>query len=229
VLSAETLRLFPGAHHLDNAWDIPRREAGPGAGRGLVVLSTIDERFDFDFVGEIARLLPDRAIAIHGYVLHDDPAIAERLAGLCGRHPNVGFKGRYRFDDVPEIVRPFSIGLTPYVASTPMTEFINPDKYYLFLQAGIEVISTDIPQARRLTDRIHIAASAADAADIVRRLEAEPAFRKNAAPAGDLTWAKRARDFIEILRVASRATGRRNIAPAAKPTPRSAQPERLSP
>lgn len=227
VLSAETLRLFPEAFHLDNAWDIPRREGERGVNRDLVVLSTIDERFDFEFVGEIARLLPDRRIAIHGYVLHDDSAIAERLAGLCNRHPNVSFKGRYRFDDVPAIVRPFSIGLTPYVANTPMTEFINPDKYYLFLQAGLEVISTDIPQARRMADRIHIAATPADAVDMARRVELEPEFRKNSRSAGDLTWAKRARDFIEILRVASRTTGRRNIVSAAKPTPRSAQPERL--
>ncbi len=227
VLSAETLRLFPVAHHLDNAWDIPRHEGERGANRDLVILSTIDERFDFDFVSEMARLSPERRFAIHGYVLHDDPSIAQRLADLCAQHPNVSFRGRYRFDDVPEIVRPFSIGLTPY-ADTRMTEFINPDKYYLFLQAGLEVISTDIPQARRMMDRIHIAATPADAVAIARRIEAEPEFRKNSQPAGDLTWSRRARDFIEILRVANRATGKCDVAPlSAKPTPRSAQPERL--
>jgi hypothetical protein len=229
VLSAETLHLFPDAHHLDNAWDIPRRDGDRSASRDVVILSTLDERFDFGFVGEIARLSSERRIAIHGYVLHDDPAIAKRIAELCVRHPNVSFKGRYRFDDVPEIVRPFTIGLTPYAADTPMTEFINPDKYYLFLQAGLEVISTDIPQARRMTDRIHVAATPADAVEIVRRIEVESAFRKNAGPASDLTWAKRARDFIEILRVAKRAPGKRNVVSAsAKPTPHSAQPERPS-
>lgn len=229
VLSAETLRLYPKAYHLDNAWDIPRREGDRSANRDVVVLSTIDERFDFDFVSEMARLAPERRIAIHGYVLHDDLEIAKRIAELCARNANVSFKGRYRFDDVPEIVRPFSIGLTPYAADTPMTEFINPDKYYLFLQAGLEVISTDIPQARRMKDRIHVAATPADAVEIVRRIEAEPAFRKNAGPASDLTWAKRARDFIEILRVAKRATGSCNaVSASAKPTPHSAQPERPS-
>jgi hypothetical protein len=228
VLSAETLRLFPRAYHLDNAWDMPRRDGDRSASRDIVVLSTIDERFDFAFVSEIARLSPERRIAIHGYVLHDDPAIAKRMADLCARHSNVSFKGRYRFEDVPEIVRPFDIGLTPYAADTPMTEFINPDKYYLFLQAGLEVISTDIPQARRMTDRIHIAATPADAVDSARRIEAEPAFRKNAGPANDLTWTKRARDFIEILRLAKRATGGSNVVPASvEPTPRSAHPERL--
>jgi hypothetical protein len=230
VLSAETLRLFPQAYHLDNAWDIPRRDGKHDSCRDLVVLSAIDERFDFDFVGEMARLAPDRRIVVHGYVLHDNPAVGQRIADIRARHPNVSFEGRYAFDDVPEIVRPFSIGLTPY-ATGPMTEFINPDKYYLFLQAGLEVISTDIPQARRMADRLHVACSAGEAVEIARRIEREPAFRKNIEPARDLSWAKRVRDFSDILRSAKLVREQRSGRPASdgdaiKPAPRSAQPER---
>ncbi len=232
VLSAESLRLFPDAHHLDNAWDISRQDKKRGACRDLVVLSAIDERFDFDFVSEVARLAPDRRIEIHGYILHDNPVATRRIAEICSQQPNVSFKGRYAFDDVPQIVRPFGIGLTPYAAGTAMTEFINPDKYYLFLQAGLEVISTDIKQARRMADKIHVARSPGEAVEIARRIEAEPAFRKNVEPLGGYSWRTRARDFCDILRVAERVKEQRPGKPSTdqdsiKAAPRSAQPERL--
>lgn len=215
LLSRESLRLFPEAYHLDNAWDIPRQDRDFRASRDFVVLSAIDERFDFDFLGEVARLLPDRSIVIHGYVLHEKPTVRQRMADLCARYPNVTFKGRYAFEDVPDIVRPFGIGLTPYVAGAPMTEFINPDKYYLFLQAGLELISTDIPQARRMADRIHIASKPQDVAEIARRIEHEPAFRKNVDAATDFSWRRRARDFCEILRAAGQSGKRRLTKPTS--------------
>jgi glycosyltransferase involved in cell wall biosynthesis len=230
LLSRESLRLFPAAYHLDNAWDIPRQDCDFVACRDLVVLSAIDGRFDFDFLGEVAGLLPDRRIAIHGYILHDDPSVKQRMADLCAQHRNVTFEGRYAFDDIPEIVRPFAIGLTPYAAGTPMTEFINPDKYYLFLQAGLEVISTDIPQARRMADRLHVARAPRDVAEIARRIEREPAFRKNAEVVSDFTWRRRARDFSEILRAADRRPGHRSARSAlSEHARRSVQPDRSCP
>lgn len=200
LLSRESLRHFPSAHHLDNAWDISRHERNHEAGGDMVVLSAIDERFDFGFLEEVAKLLPDRQFVVYGYVLHDNPAVKQRMAGLCARQRNVSFKGRYAFGDIPDIVRPFGIGLTPYVVGAPLTEFINPDKYYLFLQAGMEVISTDIPQARRMADRVHIARKPEDVAEIARRIQNEPAQRKNADAMTGFSWRDRAREFCEIVR-----------------------------
>lgn len=207
LLSRESLRNFPGGYHLDNAWDIPRLRRDEASFRDFIALSAIDARFDFDFVEEVARLSPERRTVIHGFVLHDDPAIARRLSELCARHRNVVFNGRYAFDDVPAIVAGFGIALTPYVAGTTMTEFINPDKYYLFLQAGLEVVSTEIPQARRMEKQIHVARTPQDAVEIARRIEEEPAFRKNADWDADFTWAKRAGDFIDIVRTATLSKG----------------------
>lgn len=225
LLSRESLRLYPDARHLDNAWDIQRQQRSFRTCRDLVVLSAIDERFDFEFLDEVARLLPDRRIVIHGYILHDDPSVKRRMADLCAHRPNVTFEGRYAFDDIPEIVRPFAIGLTPYVAAAPMTEFINPDKYYLFLQAGLEVISTDIPQARRMADRIHIAGKPQDVVEMARRIEHESAFRKNVDTTTDFSWRRRAREFVEILRGAARPD------PLKSPQSpsRSVQPDRSYP
>lgn len=229
LLSRESFRHFPNAHHLDNAWDIPWQDRDLRVSRDLVVLSAIDERFDFDFLGEVARLLPDRRVVVHGYVLHDNPSVKQRIDDLCGREPNVTFEGRYAFDDVPDIIRPFGIGLTPYLAGAQMTEFINPDKYYLFLQAGLEVISTDIPQARRMADRIHVVGNPQDAAEIARRIEQDPAFRKNVDAATDVSWRRRAREFKDILRAADRSGGQAAGPISQPPATRSAQPDRSYP
>jgi hypothetical protein len=114
-----------------------------------------------------------------------------------------------------------------------MTQFINPDKYYLFLQAGLEVISTPIPQARFMAGRIHVASSAEDAAALVRRIESEPAFRRNVGPDPQMTWRSRAREFIEMLRCAD-APPERPALPVAEPvcrqpTMRSAPVDRSYP
>ena len=216
VLSDETRRLLPHAQHLDNAWDIPRIDREGRNWRDLVVLSAIDERFDFRFVEEVARLSPERRIVLHGFVLHDDPAVQERLNSLCARFANVEFRGRYAFEDIPAILDPFAIGFTPYAISE-MTEFVNPDKYYMFLQGGLEVISTEIPQARRMAGRIHIARAPHDVVAIVRRLERDKAFRKNLSAAPDCTWKARAHELVGMIQSAEADKGQRNGSRLAVP------------
>ena len=81
---------------------------------------------------------------------------------------------------------------------TVLTEFINPDKYYLYLNSGMEVISTDIPQARRMADFIHIARSAGEIVELVARIQSEPAYRKNKF-LHDFSWERRADDLIKII------------------------------
>ena len=97
------------------------------------------------------------------------------------------------------ILAPFGIGFAPYVTNSFMTEFINPDKYYLYLQSGMEVISTDIPQARRMDDRIHIARSAGEIVEMVTRIESDPTYRKNKDVTQNPSWDQRAEELIEIV------------------------------
>jgi hypothetical protein len=199
VLSSESLRLFPSARHLDNAANVPRVNRGDRNFRDLVVLAAIDQRFDFKFVREVARLSPASRIVIHGYVMHDNEVIGRRLAELCAQQTNIVYCGKYEFDDVPAILDPYAIGLTPYAVGSRLTEFVNPDKYYMFLQGGLEVISTDIPQARRMGERIHVVSSPAEVIEVARRIEQDRNFRKNAGTSPDYSWRRRARDLVEIV------------------------------
>jgi O-antigen/teichoic acid export membrane protein len=199
VLSSESLRLFPRAKHLDNAANIPRVNRDERNFRDLVILFSIDERFDFDFVSEIARLSPERKIIIHGSAAQKSKTIERRLAELCARQTNVVYMGRYGFDDVAAILDPYAIGLTPYVVGSGLTEFINPDKYYLFLQSGLEVISTSIPQAQRMGDWLHVVDSPVEVLEVAQRIEQDGTFRKNRGMGPEFSWRERAEDLVDIV------------------------------
>ena len=198
VSSRESLRLFPSARHLDHAADVPRVNREDRNFRDLVVLSSIDQRFDFELVREIARLSPAHRIVIHGHVMHDNEIIGRGLAELCAQQTNIVYSGKYEFDDVPAILNPYAIGLAPYVIGR-LTEFINPEKYYSYLQGGLEVISTDIPQARRMGEWIHVVNSPADAVEVARRIEQDKTFRKNTGLGPDYSWSRRARDLVDVV------------------------------
>jgi hypothetical protein len=192
TLSRETLRLFPGAVHLDNAAHTGRIERKNPNDRDLVLLSSIDERLDVDFVRRLATLAPDRRLFLYGRA-----ASAARLEALCRDRPNIVYRGEFRYDDIDAILAPFAVALAPY-AINKLTEFINPDKYYFFLNSGMEVISTDIAQARHMGDRIHIAHAPADVPAIMERLRADPALRKNAV-GPVIGWDQRADELVDII------------------------------
>ena len=198
VSSRETLRYFPSAKPLDYGADIPRVNREDRNFRDFVVLASIDERFDFEFVREIALLSPAHRIFIHGWVYQDNAIIGRRLAELCAQQTNIVYRGAYGFEDIPAILDPYAIGLAPY-AVCRRTEFINPLKYYTFLQGGLEVISTDIPQARRMREWIHVVNSPAEVIEVARRIEQDRTFRKNTGLGPDCSWSRRARDLIDIV------------------------------
>ncbi len=199
VLSRETLRLFPHAHHLENAAHTRRITRTKDAFSDLVCLFMIDHRFDFTLVADLAALAPDLKIFLYGRVGTDDQTIKRRLEELCASYPNVIYRGEYRFDDVDTILAPFGIGFTPYVMDNLLTDYINPDKYYLYLNSGMEVISTDIPQARRMADYIHIARSAAEIIELAARIKCDSTYRKNKSVNQDFSWNQRADELIEII------------------------------
>jgi hypothetical protein len=192
TLSGETLRLFPRAVHLDNAAHTGRIERTKPNDRDLVLLSSIDERFDAEFVRRLAALAPDRRLFLHGRA-----ASAQALDALLRERPNIVYRGEFRYDDIGAILAPYAVALAPYRINR-LTEFINPDKYYYFLNSGMEVISTDIPQAHRMRDRIHVAHAPADVPAIMERLRADRSFRKNAA-GPVIGWDQRASELLEII------------------------------
>jgi len=200
VLSRDALRLFPKAYHLDNAAHTTRRVRPLDAYRHLVSLFAIDGRFDFELVRRVAELAPNLKIHLYGRVASNDRSISDEFEKVRAKYPNLVYHGEYRFADVDAILATFGIGFTPYVTNCQLTDFVNPDKYYLFLKSGMEVISTDIPQARRLKDRIHIARSADEVLALASQIRTDARFRKNKEDGNEFDWAKRADELIRLVR-----------------------------
>jgi hypothetical protein len=199
VLSRDTLRLFPDAYHLDNAAHTRRINRSDQCFSDLVILFFIDKRFDFKLVRDLAEMVRHLKIHLYGRLYAQDCSLKPQLEELCAKCPNVIYHGEYRFDDVEAIISPFGIGFTPYIVQNALTEFINPDKYYLFLNSGMEVISTDIPQARRLTDCIHIVRSPREILTLVGQIQSDPSCRKNKDVSTNYSWELRADQFIKII------------------------------
>jgi hypothetical protein len=199
VLSQETLRLFPRAYHLDNAAHTRRIARDRSNLRDLVILFYIDNRFDFELVGDVAALIPQARLYLYGRIHPGDENLKRRMDKLCAEHDNLIYRGEYRFDDVDEIIAHFGIGFMPYVTNNVLTEFINPDKYYLFLNGGLEVISTDIPQANRLKERIHIVHSSTEVVAIATRLQSDSSYGKNKETDQCFSWEQRADELMEII------------------------------
>ena len=109
------------------------------------------------------------------------------------------YGGPYSLVQVDEILRPFDIGLAPYAASK-LTRFINPDKYYQYLNSGMEVISTDIPQARHMAQYIHIARTAGEIIETASGIRSDATFRKNKNVTAQFEWDSRADEFVAIIR-----------------------------
>jgi hypothetical protein len=200
VLSLELLRLFPNAYHLENAAHIGRRRGCPPDNyTSLVMLFAIDGRFDFELVKAVAAAAPQLRLYLYGRPATNDATIRNKIDELCASCQNLIYRGEYRFDEVAAVLAPFRIGFAPYTTPHTLTEFINPDKYYLYLASGMEVISTDIPQARRMSDRVHVARSAAEVVVLVDRIASDGTFRMNTKSDYDLSWAQRADRLMEII------------------------------
>jgi hypothetical protein len=209
TLSVELLKLFPRAHCFGNAGHTIWIDRSNASWADLVILSSIDWRFDFDLVERVSSLLrPSERIHLYGKLTtpKDHKELEARLTELLCRRPNIVYHGVFRMNDVDQILKPFAIGLTPYAIGSPLTRYINPDKYYLYLNAGMEVISTPIPQAMQMKDRIHVAESANCIVSIMRALQASRSFRRNAAPSKEITWRFKAAELISLIKETSSAS-----------------------
>jgi hypothetical protein len=199
VHAAPTLsELFPASQHLGNASDLrPFVRTGFEA-RRVLVLASVDARFDFEFLGRSAALAPDVAFDIHGQISQGDPLIAARLAALA-QAPNITHRGPYDNAALPSLLAAYSVTLAPYVVSSRLTHYIDPLRYYHCLNSGMEVITTDIPAAEALRPHLHVVANPEAFVATLLSLGSDPgARRNNGLTALTHSWGAKARRLMEI-------------------------------
>jgi glycosyltransferase involved in cell wall biosynthesis len=203
VHAAPTLReLCPASRHLGNASSIRRLTLPERGGDDVLIIASFDERFDFEFVGDLARRCPDRRFHLHGWTRPRDTATMREIVAVTSRHRNVTYHGPYTMAELPEILCRYRISVAPYRAGSPITRYIDPLRFYHCLNAGLEVVSTDIPQARFMAAAVHVVSDAGACADTLEairsgRLAKQPAYTP-------ITWEQRADRLVDIIQALPR-------------------------
>lgn len=202
VLEQGLLQRYPKAFHLDNASHLGRLTRDDGADwiERAVYIGSIDQRTDFAWLERVAQ--SGIGIDLWGRAHGTLAGGQEVIDRFCARHPQVCHKGGYDNDDLPGILSQYRVGLLPYVTDSDWTRHINPDKLYHYLNSGLEVVATDIPQSRRLSSFLHVVSASGDPAAAVRT-----ALRSNKASAWSVEahqWAFRWQQLQECVSAQTR-------------------------
>ncbi len=150
----------------------------------------IGNRLDLALIGDIARHRPQCSIVMIGKV--DDRECAATLEGLRSL-PNVHLLGEKPPTEVASYIAGFDIGLLPYAINLE-TEHISPIKMYEYWAAGIPVVSTAIPAARRHEFAVNVTDSRDEFISAIDRLINEPVKHdadRLVALANDNSWQSR--------------------------------------
>ncbi|MBD1395278.1 glycosyltransferase [Mucilaginibacter glaciei] len=99
-------------------------------------IGTIDDRQDYDLITHLIKNMPDADFTFVGRVLN------QKGANLLKSFPNVTLVGAKQQEELPGVLRKFSVGIIPFVKNK-LTSGIYPMKMNEYLGAGLPVVSTD--------------------------------------------------------------------------------------
>ena len=115
---------------------------------------------DTEAIAAAAKAHPEGSVVIIGKVAPDvDPAALKAL-------PNVHFLGRKSYSELPGYCRAFDVALMPFRVNE-LTLNANPLKVREYLAAGLPVVSSDIPEVRK----VGLCKLATSTEDFVRKVD----------------------------------------------------------
>jgi glycosyltransferase involved in cell wall biosynthesis len=128
-------------------------------------LGAIAPWFNFEFMEQLALARPDWEVVMVGPVMLGVEAQAERLARL----PNVTVREPVSYEDVPRVLRTFTVGVIPFCYDE-LTRGVNPNKMYEYLAMGLPVAATAFSGEVKRYPEVVTAADTAD--EFLRACEA---------------------------------------------------------
>ena len=163
IVSAETL--FESKKHLNKNtyvirhgtdWDHFRKALDPethipaeiaGLPRPIIGFhGLLADWVDFDLIGKLAERFKDGSIVLIGKIATG----AEKKAQTVERNENIHFIGRKPYSDLPAFCKAMDVAINPFEIND-LTLAANPLKVREYLAAGLETVSTDIPEVRVLS------------------------------------------------------------------------------
>jgi glycosyltransferase involved in cell wall biosynthesis len=172
-------------------------------------------KVDLPLLERLADNDPGRSILLAGPA---EPSLAPGLDALAGR-PNVTWLGLVPYEELPQVISVFDVGLIPYVDNA-YTRNVFPLKLFEYLAAGKPVVATGLPELAGLEPDVRLARSIEDVeAAVADALEQrnEPDVERRQAIAARNTWGTRTERLLSLIvkeLVAER--GERNQATGAR-------------
>ena len=189
------------SHSLGNASHIKPRRADPSRFDSVLIIASIDERFDFDLVAAIVASC-DVTFDVYGAISGGlvparRLAMQERLDMLCAG-PRVRYRGSYNNAAIEQILEGYSVMFAPYDTTSRSVRFIDPLRFYHCLNFGMAVISTRIPAVAAFPD-VHVIDAAADFARVINGLRAGGGAPIAKAAREDRTWEGKAQRLLDVF------------------------------
>ena len=147
------------------------------------------EWIDYDLLEEIAETFPDHILRLAGTV-RDHNQLRKLLL-----KPNVEILPAFRFEQLPEIVNSFSIGIVPF-KDDEVSRCADPLKIYEYLALGKSVVTT-VPSAAE-ADVVITATRENFCQKISGLLSNMPSEEQCRSAAAEHTWEKRCRMLLKI-------------------------------
>ncbi len=177
---------------------------------------------DLALLSKVAALRPYYSFVLIGDCFVD--------AGALLRRNNVFLLGRRPYGELPAYCAAFDAGLLLFNRSA-MTENVNPIKMYEYLAAGLPVVSTSIPEARRYEGPVVLADTAEGFAGACDRVLATdiPGRRQTISRAVESeTWLSRVEHLSNVVMSRVNGSPRTLARHAIEPHLRTAPPGRLA-
>jgi glycosyltransferase involved in cell wall biosynthesis len=150
---------------------------------------------DFELIKKIAEHFKNGSVVLIGKITFD----AEKKIKILDNIPNIHFLGRKPYEELPAYCKGFDAALNPFVLNE-LTRNVNPLKVREYLAAGLQVVSTDIPEVRVLENCL----TGADHADFIAKIERILANPKPRAEVSDAvrheSWDAKVDELRAIMR-----------------------------
>lgn len=150
---------------------------------------------DFELIKKTAEHFRNGSVVLIGKITFD----AEKKIKILDGIPNIHFLGRKPYAELPSYCKGFDVALNPFEISE-LTLAANPLKVREYLAAGLQVVSTDIPEVRILED-CSVGESHADFIAKIEEILQNPKPREEVSDAIQFeSWDSKVDELREIMR-----------------------------
>lgn len=164
----------------------------------------VDERVDYNMVGEMARMRPEWSFAMVGPVVKVDP-------NLLPHFPNLYWLGGRDYSVLPNYCRAFDVNMMCFAINSA-TQYINPTKALEYLATGKPVISTPVKDVvTQYSDTVEIVKTAEEFVYAAERAMKNPdtaRIKRGLEKAQQSSWESTVKNMQDLIRDAIKKNDR---------------------